>query len=143
MPVAAPTLSTVVHGRRVLVLRTASSATAATLTRLDRKGHAKSAQSVEKVRPSLHHPPTFIEILCMVVRRAALVTLIMRKLPFNRVRIPAQLIEQRRCHRAKPVTRHLIGRISQTPKACVDRVIRNRSLGGLQRRKQKATVASN
>src|SRR5215469_9974297 len=78
------------------------------------KRHHVSAgtKSVEVVRPSLHHVATFIEMLCPVVGRSHLVSLLVRELQLDDVRRKAELVEQCRRHRTETMPAHLFAGIT-------------------------------
>jgi hypothetical protein len=67
-----------------------------------------SAQAVEIVRPSLHHLVPFVETQRTIVGSTNLAPLRMSELQFDKIRMPALLVQQRTRHAAETVTGHLL-----------------------------------
>jgi hypothetical protein len=64
------------------------------------------AQRVEIFRPSLHQLAPFVETLCTIVGSTSLVPLPVSELQFDKIRMPALLVQQRTRHSAEAVTGH-------------------------------------
>src|SRR5689334_6594691 len=80
-------------------------------------------------------------MLRVVVRRPNLVRLLVRELPLDRVRMPALLVEQRRCHAPEAVSGHLRIRIAEPPECRVDGVVAHRAVATSLARKYESTAA--
>jgi hypothetical protein len=65
----------------------------------------------------------------------------MRKLPLDRIRMPALLVEQRRCHAPKPMPGHLRVRVPESTERGVDRVVAHGSASFSLARKHEPPVA--
>ena len=61
---------------------------------LERNNFSPGAQTTKVIGPRLHHLAPLGKMLSVVVRRTHLVPLPVRELTFNRVTIPALLVER-------------------------------------------------
>src|ERR1700733_1450474 len=76
---------------------------------------------INVVSPRLHHPCAVLEIGCLVVRGTDLVALLVRQLPLDHVRTPAELIQYRARGAPEPVRREMAE--AQAIKGVVERGI--------------------
>lgn len=96
---------------------------------------------IQVVRPGLHHSAAFGNVLGIVINCSDSISFSMRKLAFNGIATPPQLIEQRGGHAPKPVRCHIVRPVTQPTERCVQRVVTHWALGGALTREEEETRA--
>ena len=90
-------------------------------------------QCVQMIGPRLHHSASVREPLCPVVCAANLITLRVRKLKLDQVRIPAHFVQAGGCHRTKAVRDDFVAREAKLSEGGIQRVVAYRAFGRSRR----------